>query len=683
MALGSTRTASASAESSGQNHRADIQGLRAIAVVVVMLFHAGLPVPGGFVGVDIFFVISGFVITAMLAREWARSGAINFQRFYARRFRRLTPALALLVAVTMVISAILQSPLGAQQIAAKTGLGAILITANIVIARTTGGYFDAPAAANPLLNTWSLSVEEQFYLIFPLVLAIAWWLARRGRRTAWAPVLLVGLVGAISLGIALLQATGHHVPVMPQWLGGFYGPASRAWEFAAGALLALFAGRLAPWVTRGRGLALGVVGLIGLAVSLWFVTAETPWPGPLTLIPVIGTMALLAAGLGERNAITATLGLRPFVLIGDTSYSLYLWHWPFVVFAVLLWPHTPGIAVIAVVASILPAAISYRWVEQPIRALRNLSRRQMVVLVTATLVPPIALAVGLLVASNNGFWNARVQQFVASVAPMHAGNAAGCNTSTPPSAPRAKDCRWNAAMTGTPVYLIGDSHADHFSEAVIEATAQSNHPLTIATANSCPFIDVHLKSRANPRSPCRPFVQETLAWLGTQPPGIVLVASSSTYWDNPVFSAGSTQQNMTNEQPSKNAFLESGLTSTVEQLQAAGHDVVLVQDVPFFTSPNSSDPEQFSALDIARGADLTVQMPVESANEVQKSARDAISRVADATGATVLDLRDHFCPAGICTTQLGDTYLYRDSGHISIAASKDLGQEFAAALNGR
>ena len=161
------------------------------------------------------------------------------------------------------------------------------------------------------------------------------------------------------------------------------------------------------------------------------------------------------------------------------------------------------------------------------------------------------------------------------------------------------------------------------------------------------------------------------------------MASSSTYWDNPVFSAGSTQQNMTNEQPSKNAFLEAGLTSTVEQLQAAGHDVVLVQDVPFFTSPNSSDPEQFSALDIARGADLTVQMPVESANEVQKSSRDAISRVADATGATVLDLRDHFCPAGICTTQLGDTYLYRDSGHISIAASKNLGQEFAAALNGR
>jgi peptidoglycan/LPS O-acetylase OafA/YrhL len=156
--------------------RLDVQGLRAVAVFVVVAFHAGLNVPGGFTGVDIFFVISGFVITAMLAREWQSTGTLRFRTFYARRFRRLTPALAVLVLVVVVISALIQSPLGAQQITAETGIGALFLAANIVIANNTGGYFDATAAANPLLNTWSLSVEEQFYLIWPVLagLCLRW-----------------------------------------------------------------------------------------------------------------------------------------------------------------------------------------------------------------------------------------------------------------------------------------------------------------------------------------------------------------------------------------------------------------------------------------------------------------------------------------------------------------------------
>ena len=148
--------------------RRDIQGLRAVAVLLVVFFHAGLPLPGGFVGVDVFFVISGFVITGMLAREFERSGRIKFREFYARRFKRLTPALALMVTVTVLLSAVIASPLGAQQVTAQTAIGAMLLAANVVIALTTGGYFDAAADTNPLLNTWSLSVEEQFYLFFPL-----------------------------------------------------------------------------------------------------------------------------------------------------------------------------------------------------------------------------------------------------------------------------------------------------------------------------------------------------------------------------------------------------------------------------------------------------------------------------------------------------------------------------------
>lgn len=166
---------------------------------MVVAFHADLPVPGGFVGVDVFFVISGFVITAMLQREWQTSGRLRFGRFYLRRFQRLTPALAVMTAVTLCASAVLLSPLGPQEAAAQTAIGAMLFVANFVIVRNTGGYFQSEAELNPLLNTWSLSVEEQFYLVFPAILALAWNAARsKGLfrlsplNGLWAPDLLGG-----------------------------------------------------------------------------------------------------------------------------------------------------------------------------------------------------------------------------------------------------------------------------------------------------------------------------------------------------------------------------------------------------------------------------------------------------------------------------------------------------------
>ena len=233
------RTADTGAPVSGPPHsgnrRRDIQGLRAVAVLLVVAFHARLPLPGGFVGVDVFFVISGFVITAMLQREWLAHGRIRFREFYVRRFKRLTPALALMVTVTVIASALLLSPLGAQQTTAQTAIGAMLLVANVVIARTTGGYFDAPAEANPLLNTWSLSVEEQFYLAFPFVLVLGWFLWRRSARARFAPLLIVAAVTLVSFALSVADARGYDLP-LPMSSVGFYGPLTRAWEFGAGSL---------------------------------------------------------------------------------------------------------------------------------------------------------------------------------------------------------------------------------------------------------------------------------------------------------------------------------------------------------------------------------------------------------------------------------------------------------------
>jgi peptidoglycan/LPS O-acetylase OafA/YrhL len=189
------------------DRRADIQGLRAVAVLMVVLFHAGLPVPGGFVGVDVFFVISGFVIAAMLLREADSRGRVSIRRFYWRRFLRLSPALALLVVATMVLTFVLLPPFGEQQNAAQTAIGAALLVANGVIAITTGGYFGASADSNPLLNTWSLSVEEQFYLVFPSLLILGIALSRRVGRQRSVAVLVIAMASIVSFVMALLGSS--------------------------------------------------------------------------------------------------------------------------------------------------------------------------------------------------------------------------------------------------------------------------------------------------------------------------------------------------------------------------------------------------------------------------------------------------------------------------------------------
>lgn len=433
---------------SAKVRRLDIQGLRAVAVLMVVAFHAGLPVPGGFVGVDVFFVISGFVITAMLMREWAATGRIRLGRFYVRRFKRLTPALAVTVGAVMIASAILLSPFGSQQTAAKTAIGAIFLAANVVIARTTGDYFDAPAESNPLLNTWSLSVEEQFYLVFPAVLLIGWLLSPRFRRPGTVPVVVVALVGAVSFALAMVGSFDVEIRLAPDSLLGFYGPTTRAWEFAVGALLALGGARWVVTSARGSVLAM-IVGVGMLAASLWMITAVTPFPGIWTLLPVVGTLLLIAAGSND-TVMSRWLASRPMVAIGDRSYSIYLWHWPFIVFAGLLWPESSWSSTAAAALSFIPAYASYRWVEQPVRALPVTSGWPLMRIVAVTVVPPLALA-GLVALGAKHGWGLSWPDNGGQSA--HEAFQRGCVDR--PFDPAV--CLWDeAGDSGGTVFLVGD-----------------------------------------------------------------------------------------------------------------------------------------------------------------------------------------------------------------------------------
>ena len=644
---------------------------------MVVAFHAGLPVPGGFVGVDVFFVISGFVITSMLQREWASTGIIRFRQFYLKRFKRLIPALALMVAVVVIASALILS-LGLSQIVAQTGIGAILLSANFVIALTTGEYFDPAAEMNPLLNTWSLSVEEQFYLIFPAFIAFGWYLARRAEILSKVPYILIGGITVVSFGFCLVGSSGWGDGRSAEMIFGFYSPFARVWEFAVGALLALALTKSTLLLSSRVLTVTGTVGMGMLAASLWLISETTIFPGPWTLLPVTGTLLLLLAGTRD-NPVSSALGTRPLVQIGNWSYSIYLWHWPFIVFAVYLWPASPYVVLLAVALSFIPALASYHWVEEPIRTFPSLGPKRWTALIGATVALPIALGAGLWIAAQNSWWSAKVQEFQDSSI-RDAASRAGCTGRLPLS--QALDaCTWNSDASGSPIYLLGDSNAYHFSETFITAAEQIDRPLVISAAAACPFVDIFfIDTRGHwDDARCRTYVQESIRFLENSEPGIVVISNSSIYWDSAEFEVGLSPEIMTAETSPKVVIFQTGIHRTIKALKEAGHQVVIVQTVPYWEGDAFWEPSRCSVLTIVSEGCVGQQLLVK-AQEGQGVIREAIKRTSERTGATIWDPGIEICPEGICTTQSNGFVRYRDGSHISVAQAILLGPAVARLL---
>lgn len=647
------------------DRRSDIQGLRAIAVAVVVLFHAGAVLPGGYVGVDIFFVISGYVITGMLSRERLATGSIDFYRFYTRRFQRLVPALALVIALTCGLSVLLLSPFGTQIPAAKTGIAALLLSANRTIALTTGGYFDLPAETNPLLHTWSLSVEEQFYVVFPALLFFGWKVSRRSLR---APTALLAIaIGALSFALALYGLT-HEA----SWLTGFYSSLTRAWEFAAGSLMYALFGRyqLRTW----HSLLMGCVGLTGLVASLFLIDSHTPFPGSWTVLPVACTALLLVSGLNQASAITRVLSARPMILIGDWSYSIYLWHWPFIVFANQLWPQSAWARPVAALVSVVPAVAAYYWIEEPIRQTKDLRLWRICKLVTVTMLPAGCLAGFLWLGAANGFWLPQIRDYQAIVLPYHAARMRDCFGDLPLSADLERKCVWNANAPGPRVYLVGDSNSEHLSEAVIGAGEALKSSVMIAGASACPLLDGYFRSvnqSAIWNDNCRAYSIGTLEYLKSVKPGIVVIASIDSYYAPAsvgAYALGVDQNSIVSGYREKLGVLASVLARTVKTLESAGHKVVLVQTTPNWIGQDRWDPFRCSMLQILV-SNCNYSMPVSRVLERQGEVRNILEQITANSGATLIDPWHVLCRSGRCSTVVDGLVAYRDASHISVAQS--------------
>jgi peptidoglycan/LPS O-acetylase OafA/YrhL len=342
-------------------YRPDIDGLRALAVTLVVLFHAGVSwLPGGFVGVDVFFVISGYLITGLLVDEFRTTGHISLQAFWARRVRRLGPALFLVTATVLPASMVWLSRIGTETgPASKAAMAALLLNANHYFAFVAGDYFAAAAETNPLLHMWSLSVEEQFYMLWPLALLAL----LRGRGS----VRLMFAVG-VALVLALAVAFWAWIAWPPQW--SFYLMPARAWELLAGGLLAI-----AMRVNRGTsnagepgvtvGALLGLTLIIGAALGY---TGSWGVPFPLGLAPVAGAVLVIWAGASQPRNVISRLAAHPWLTyIGRISYPLYLWHWPLLVLArgQRLWVPDGLMDTAAVIVAVLAAILTFELIEKP------------------------------------------------------------------------------------------------------------------------------------------------------------------------------------------------------------------------------------------------------------------------------------------------------------------------------
>lgn len=471
-------------------YRADMDGLRGIAVLFVVLFHAGLSFRGGFIGVDVFFVISGYLITGLVLRDLEK-GVFSLAYFWERRVRRILPAMSALILSVLALGHLLMLPEDLASLG-RSALAQVLLAANIFFWHESGGYFAGPADEMPLLHMWSLAVEEQFYLFMPfLLLALSAWCRKRRLDLRSVCLRVFGLMFGLSLGISVW--TTHSAP---DW--AYYWLPSRAWEFLLGSLLACApeGGRLGQFLGAKRGRIAGLSFVTLLATALLY-KSSTPFPGFAALPPCLATAALIWANDAGARGWTRTVLESRFILhLGRISYSLYLWHWPLLAFVhylnpVVLDADSRACRMAVVLLSWALAWLSWRWVETPVRVRRDFWNRRILFAGAFAVTFATGITGWLFMDGRPG----RIKPEVLAVAGVESAAKAWPDDRTAPQERRLPS--FGSQAPGAPVHVLvwGDSHAKSIVPALEKwCVDQGRQGLIASYSATAPMLGFYRRS---------------------------------------------------------------------------------------------------------------------------------------------------------------------------------------------
>ena len=711
-----TRSTARTTTSRGSTYRPDIDGLRAVAVIAVVLFHAGVPfLSGGFVGVDVFYVLSGFLITGLLVGELQRTGTVSLISFYARRIRRLLPASVLVLSVTALLSTVLLPPLSRADVGGDV-VAAALYVSNWHFAAQATDYLSADMMPSPVLHFWSLGVEEQFYLVWPALILVAWrgTVSRTGR--VHHPRLLAGVVVAIAAAVVASFILSLRLTETAQpW--AFFGSPTRAWELGLGALVAILGS--APSLLRFQVRALlGWLGLSLILVACMRFNFDTQYPGLAALFPVLGTCALLIGGAPSWRRTEAVdssqilpgpaplLSRKPMRFIGMVSYSWYLWHWPLLVLpAAYLAPEPMAVwaKALAVAVSFGLAVATYYVVENPLRFVPILVRRPRLTLSFGAVLTASAVLAGFALTTSANRVNDAPEVLVS--APVSLGDTVGAAVSPPatsavagypqvtaglrPTPAKARDdlgsifsdgcnvgwpgtvspaCVYGNPNSKTRVVLFGDSHAGQWFPAVERIATERNWRLVSLTKSGCPVSDVTVFSRtdANGFEECRKWRANTMARiLKREHPDLIIVSQRTDY---DVLDDSGAHLTPDAAHPT----LAAGMRRSMNRLAALNVPIVMIRDNPQakFDVPVcvSRDVSDTSRCEFDRGSG----MPDD---------QELLSSIDGIKGVRVADLTDEICPPGSrCPVARDGILLYRDDDHMTATFTDSLSPRLDANL---
>lgn len=667
--------------------RRDVQGLRTLAVGLVVLYHL-FPekLTGGFVGVDIFLVISGFLIVGSLVRAAMATGTINLATFYARRIRRLLPVSSL-VLLAVMCATVLLLPQSRWQDVSRDVIASALQVQNWNQAFGTASYEAAGELASPVQHFWSLAVEEQFYLLIPLLLLAAIFLGRLMKQSARTACLwFLVLLCAVSLVHSILLSSSNHDLA-------YFATTTRMWELGLGGIAALVLPsiRLTP-VLR---VAAGWAGLGLVALGAFTFTTAMAFPGYIALVPVLGTVLMIAAGMGDdKGAVPGSLSyflsLRPVTYIGDISYSLYLWHWPLIVFYILLQRHEPGFVGAAglLVLSLVLAALSHHFVEQRFRSgklvkptggrrFRSRPRNRTAYGLALTLVAVSCLAA-------IGPWSVVAYKTIQSVHQANDPNYPGAmafaphnRAIVPPNIPispdpvaarkdvplTAKDncavydpqkiddtrCYYGDLEGKKTMVLVGDSHAAQFVDPLADAAVRNGWKLRAMVRNGCPFSAAPPASATTTYTNCSSQNSVSLKKILAMKPNRVVVAGMTESGYEKALKWGWPADRT----------LVGGYIALLRPLKDSGIPVSVIADTPY---PNVSIPDC-----VAKNGPSALHCGIPNV----EVADPLIIAAREVGGIQTIDLNGYLCSGSSCPPVVGNVLVYRDN-HLTATFARTL-----------